>query len=663
MSQSKSIRDFFKPHADVEPAAVPTATTREPPPKFKVPSVPAQLPPIRPSDVPPTASASQDSDQQPSCSSSLSSPPSSNEFVSLSDNKSAQVLSRLAEHLSERVINDSDEEDSDSSLEDLTLLLAARHPSAVSRPKTSAGRAKTPPRYQTRTNKLPPSPLAVLPKYKFDLKTLIAQKESDEAAEASSKRFKAMLETEDDEDVAMDGDSVAKDHGALLESIVAEREDGDADRINRALRRTEATVGDQRWYFFETQAEPVKPEREPFPVALIPEGWMSMLADPQMRQQAFVSGFVEDMVAMGKGLPDELFIWILDEVAIESNGPLRTSYLNLSRHCSEQSQRLITTGKIEKIFRSLGGTARATTLNETLRPVQRLPDPYPNRDWAKLLSVIKWFGQLADVLNQRSRTRVICMLLRLSVDKIVFENVDIHDSIQQAMARLCHYIPEDVWDASVRSLLLPIYHPPNNSLQCYRICQSLFDATREPSLRLQAIDSIPSTTARTHDLRRRLATSSFFDSLFYAKTHSHTNMSLDAIIDRLADPIFDTRPSTKYRELAALLNLLDIAVDDGKSLSLDLTVKKVEEKYNRDIEELSATINSIMSGISTAGASNISRMEAKSSADSVSKRIAVTLRTKRKPKEQWFERKREEGFEREKKSMASFLAKKVVKGV
>ncbi|KAI9056143.1 hypothetical protein LZ554_001071 [Drepanopeziza brunnea f. sp. 'monogermtubi'] len=633
MSQNKSIRDFFTsqplasaPKAKAEVQAPPTPA---PAPRFPKAALSTKLPSIRPSKVPspspPTlqilSSAPKSSDQR-SCTSSLSPPPSSSDEFALMFQKDVTSLPSLAANsFSDRIINDSDDQDSDSSLEDLSTLLAARRSSSASRPKTSGDRAKTPPRHQTRTNKFPVSPLTVLPKYKFDLKALIAHKESDDAAEASSKRFKAMLETKHDEDVAMDGDATAN-HNALLESFVADGEEGHADKVNRALRRTEATVADPRWYFFETQAELGKPKRKPFPVASIPESWKSVLMDPEARHQTFLSGFAEDMVSLGQQLPDELFLWMLDEVSIESNAPLRTSYLNLFRQC---------------------GTARTTSLKEAIRPVQRLADPYPSRDWAKLLSVIKFLGQAAEILNQSSRTYAISMLLRMSVDKMVFENTDIHDSMQQSMARLCYHIPDDIWNAS-----------------CSQICKSLFTTTTEPSLRLQAIGSISSTTPRTHDLRRRLATSFFFNSLSYAKTHSHTLMSLDSVIDRLADPVFDTKPSTKYRDLAALLNLLDIAVDDGQSLSVDLTNKKVEEKYNRDVEELSATINSIMSGINTGGASNISRIEAKSLADNVSKRIAVTLRTKRKPKEYWFDGKKEEDFEREKKGMAGFLAKNEV---
>ncbi|EKD14596.1 uncharacterized protein L3040_000120 [Drepanopeziza brunnea f. sp. 'multigermtubi'] len=655
MSQNKSIRDFFRSQP---PAPAPKAKTEAqaqapptpaPAPRFPKAALPAKLPSIRPSKVTlPSvpvqilSSAPKSSDQR-GYTSSLSSPPSSSdEFASMFQKDVTSLPSLAANSFSDRVINDSDDQDSDSSLEDLSTLLAARRSSSASRPKTSGDRAKTPPRYQTRTNKFPVSPLTVLPKYKFDLKALIAHKESDDAAEASSKRFKAMLEMKNDEDVAMDGDARAN-HNALLESFVADGEEGYADKVNRALRRTEATVADPRWYFFETQAELGKPKRKPFPVASIPESWKSVLMDPEARHQTFLSGFAEDMVSLGQQLPDELFLWMLDEVTIESNAPLRTSYLNLFRQCTEQSQRLLTPDAIQRIFRRLGGTARTTSLKEAIRPVQRLADPYPSRDWAKLLSVIKFLGQAAEILNQSSRKYAISMLLRMSLDKMVFENTDIHDSMQQSIARLCYHIPDDIWNAS-----------------CSQICKSLFTTTTEPSLRLQAIDSISSTTPRTHDLRRRLATSFFFNSLSYAKTHSHTLMSLDSVIDRLADPVFDTKPSTKYRDLAALLNLLDIAVDDGKSLSVDLTNKKVEEKYNKDVEELSATINSIMSGINTGGASNISRMEAKSLADNVSKRIAVTLRTKRKPKENWFDGKKEEDFEREKKGMAGFLAKNKV---
>ena len=84
----------------------------------------------------------------------------------------------------------------------------------------------------------------------------------------------------------------------------------------RAVMRTEATLPEYRWYFFDTQSKP-KPERAPFPDIFISEEWRADLQDPQLRYHSFVSGFAEDMVCFGKNLPDEIFMWMVDEICLD----------------------------------------------------------------------------------------------------------------------------------------------------------------------------------------------------------------------------------------------------------------------------------------------------------------------------------------------------------
>ncbi|KAK2626660.1 hypothetical protein QTJ16_003835 [Diplocarpon rosae] len=663
MSQDKSIRDFFK--------SQPTAKATVAGSTFKVPSLPA----TRSSNVPPSSppaapkpSCATNSPEQQSCTSNLSPPPRSND-VEWPTSQHLPRPSSWGKGLSERVIqNSDDEEDSDSSLEDLSTLLAARSSCGASRPRTSGDSAKIP-RYHTRTKNLGKPARAASPKYKFDLKDLIAHKKNDEAAEASSKRFKAMQELEEDGDVMIDGEAgnpLWSDHSALLDAVVADREEGAASKVKRALRRTEATVSDPRWYFFDTEAGLAKPERKPFPVAAVPESWKSVLEEPRMREQAFLFGFAEDMVAMGQGLPDELYLWMLDEVPVESSDPLRTAYLNIFRQCREQTSRLITPLAIQKIFRSLGGTVKGTILTERVRTVQRLTDPYPNRDWTKLHSIIKWFRHIAKILDSGSRTYIINLLLRMSVDKVVSSNGDIHDSVQQAISLLCLHIPDEDWDSFVCSLSPPTYHQLTG--QCFKTCQTLSESTHEPTLRLQAIESISSTTPRSHDLRRRLATVFFLDDLSYSESHSHTTFSIGSVLDRLMDPLFDTTPTTNYRDLTSLIYLFDITVDDGQNVSLDLAHEETAERHDENVDELIDTLAAIESGIVATGGIFVSRLDARMALLMVQKRLAM-LRTKPKPKHHWFdgsekrkaqkeEEKRRNDLSRQKDSMARFLKKK-----
>ncbi|KAK0112884.1 hypothetical protein ONS95_014605 [Cadophora gregata] len=661
MATNKSIREFFKPKVVMEPAtgkSAPSPAVKGPPaPTMRASNIPAssfQMAPRLPS--------APNSSNQRSYTSSLSPPPSSDasDQPHLEQRENVPPQSLPAKRPSDRIIqNSDDEDDSDDSLEDLSTILAARFPNTANRSKTSGDKAKpttpTAPRYKTRTNNFHVSPMPVLSKKKFDLKSLVSHAQDDEAAEATTQRYKAMLEEpgiEEDDVSALDPAKRGKfKHSALLESVVASGEDGGAHRVARAIQRTEATVTEQRWYFFETGIKQAKPERKRFPVASVPDIWKDVLVDPQMRQQTFAFGFAEDMVSMGHDLPDELFLWILDEVSVESRDPLRSSYLNVMKQSDEQIKRLITVEAISSTFLRLGATPEAQAV-EGLKPVNKLKNPYPRRDWGNLLATIKFFGQVAKLLNEKPRRHLIFVLLKLSLDRIVSENADIQDAVQETIARLCQYIND--WDDT-----------------CIFVCESIFKSTSSSPLRLQAVECISSASSRTHDLRRRLAACFFHDSLIHASKSSYYSTSLGSIMNTLHSPRFriipatDTSPGTDYHELRALVYLLDVTLDDGLSSDRDLSDKEQEEIFNEDIEEFGKQLDWIGSKIQTGGAAFFTRLETKEALTLVKQRAVGMLRTKSKLKHSWYneneekEKKRLETFEKEKKGMASFLKKQV----
>lgn len=149
----------------------------------------------------------------------------------------------------------------------------------------------------------------------------------------------------------------------------------------------------------------------------------------------------------------------------------------------------------------------------------------------------------------------------------------------------------------------------------------------------------------------------YFNDLSYSAKHSHLLMDLDKFIDRLDDKDFDTNAQTDYRELGALISLLDIAVDDARSAELDLTNLAIEKQFDKNIEDFGATIKDIMKSIGNPGAAYISRIEAKEILDLVSQRISDTLRSKPKARITVFDRKKEESLDGMKKGMAAFVKK------
>jgi hypothetical protein len=150
----------------------------------------------------------------------------------------------------------------------------------------------------------------------------------------------------------------------------------------------------------------------------------------------------------------------------------------------------------------------------------------------------------------------------------------------------------------------------------------------------------------------------YFNDISYSLRHSHHLMNLDLFITRLEDPSFDLTPDADYRELTALVSLLDIAVDDARSTGLDLTDREQERRFDKDIDDLAATIKDLMKGIGNPGAAFISKIEAKEALELVAQRIADTLRSKPKPKDTVFDGPSlKEDLEAERAGIQSFLSK------
>ena len=282
----------------------------------------------------------------------------------------------------------------------------------------------------------------------------------DQAAEASSKRLKAMMAPKDEREHSyISEEDVNRSNvtqNPLLESVIADQEGGIA-KVTRALRRTEATIAEKRWYFFDHHPMATKASANPFPKASALKGWEGELKDPQMRQQSFLSGFVEDMVGFGKKLPDELFIWVLDEAFLESRGPLRYSYLSLLRECPQQIKRLILPGIIQRLFDKLGATESASTITQPVKPVPMLSHPLPKYDWSRVCSLINFLGKIGKSLKSESREHLICMILRMSVDRAVAENVDLLDEVHRAIYYLSRDTPGSEWERSVSNSALILF--------------------------------------------------------------------------------------------------------------------------------------------------------------------------------------------------------------
>jgi hypothetical protein len=176
---------------------------------------------------------------------------------------------------------------------------------------------------------------------------------------------------------------------------------------------------------------------------------------------------------------------------------------------------------------------------------------------------------------------------------------------------------------------------------------------------LQIVEALPSTSPRIHDLRRRLALCFFYGNDSHAEQNPHYTLNISKITRRLTEDDFQPNQETDYVEFSALIALLDIAVDDGRNMNIDLTNQTVAERHDEQVELLIRVLSHIHAGIGNPGAAFISRIEAKETLEVVRQRFSDTLRARAKPKLSHFTKSLEkvESLGQERAGMSAFLSR------
>lgn len=370
--------------------------------------------------------------------------------------------------MTEKIITNSDEDgDSDSTLEDLTTLLATRIPKNENKrshkEKSTLNEPSIKPiRLRMKYFDHESCPVEDKTKYKYDLKSLAKSTKIYDATEASSNRVKEMLDSQNkiENQITTSDDSTSNppklNPDILLESVEIHDDtmNHNAQRIRCAVERTQTDLEQKRWYFFNSRSKLIKPSNNQFPIASLPKNWKGELRNSQMRISAFISGHVEDMVSLGKVLPDDVVLWLLREICSEEREMLRSSYKNVLIQSSDQMQRLIIPGVITDIFACLNATPVGTNVMQKIELTKKVPGYYSNYDWSSLISSLNFFSLIADTFSNPSRLHLICILLRMSVDTVIFENPDIIYNFQNTVNSLCRSTPANRWEQFVSSLSL-----------------------------------------------------------------------------------------------------------------------------------------------------------------------------------------------------------------
>ncbi|KAG5925869.1 hypothetical protein E4U53_003210 [Claviceps sorghi] len=570
---------------------------------------PVARPPSRPST--PSSAAS----QLPAISSSPSLPsPSPSPFPSASPSALPSTPTRNPK----TEIGASDDEGSDGghsdeSLEDLSCLLGHAKNSGPVHEKSPYHSFATP-RAKRTAIEFHSSPLAIISKHKFDLKALAQDARCDEATAESSLRVQQAISAAGQR--KNDSLSSSSATGNTIAGIVREKggQEQDAQKVLRAVQRSEQSQFQNRYLFFEQTYRPPPLPKAPTlpkdsPWNLLTQG------SATTREQHLTSGVPQTILRKMGGLPDSLFEWMLDSLCLQPFIVTRQEHCNMIATCPEQIDRLLTAERIRQLFVLLG--ARDLNRSSPELSITKIDhEPYEDRDWSCLRTFILLLGLVADQLSVQAAMYAAQTLIHLALDKFLICNIDVLSVFEHTMQKLTAAIPRPSWDTF-----------------CFKT-SALLCGIKASNITVTALLCIPISSKRTHDLRRRIAVSALFHDDALARCNSEDTVTLRAIIDCLDSDMFAIRPTTDFAELRANMLLLDIAVDDGSVIHFEN--HDDETKFNDDVDELAGRLREIWRRTNDAGM-RLARTEAKSVVEWVQQRLLHSVRTTRKARKSIFD--------------------------
>lgn len=506
------------------------------------------------------------------------------------------------------------------------------------------------------------SPLTIMPKHKFDIQALLKHAEADKALEESERRIASIMADEDD---AMQGHQLPQQQPAnnqkkvpvslhdtimdVLSDAEGSQDEGHRERLLRAVKRTEAAVHRKEWHFFDRRLPNTASieARNPFPSAAARGAW-AFLAPAKGRAELFEDGLPYHIQAKMQSLPDDIFLWVLDEAPLTKTRKLRGEYLRLLGVCPDHVRRLVDGQVISQLFRSAGASERSLSSSpQTSRGSaghQRDSSTTAQRDWAPLRTVLLLSAEISQGLTIQPLTRSVAIMLRLGMDSLVREDLAIEKEFQDALFALVGAVSRDDWDSF-----------------CGDVCMSLYSLVDDASLRWDSVSSIPSMGARLIDLRRRLAIVFVFDDPQRARARPEDNFSMRAVIDRLeADEFIVDRHLTDYYELAALVELLSVATADGCA-PVGGGPEAVKQ-YNSEVDEVMRRIKIMWSSIHEQGAAFTSRLDARVNLKDFQRKLEHAVRTRPPPRTNIFDIDPREEKESQRPIQQHFLQKFLDKG-
>lgn len=544
---------------------------------------------------------------------------------------------------------DSDGGFSDDSLEDLSTLLGGPRPQAAPRREDLLATPKAK-RAAHHSHQKPP--LAIIPKHKFDLKALAKDARRDTALQASSLRAQEPLLLKSSEPTT--ATATPEGMASVVSDIVSGGDggsaNGDTRKVLRGLERADLGNEELRYSFFRTEFEPPGASRPP--VEAQREPWTLLTkGNARVREQNLASGLPYTIVLSQGGMPDAVFVWVLDEICAAKSLLVRSELCNLIRVCPEQIARLFTPGVLQSMWDGIG--VADTTIDDGEISISRVGgDVYQGREWSHLQSVMILLQGVASHLSLATTKYAIEMLIRMAMDRVILTTIELDTQYASTMKALLETIPPENWDSFVshNPNAIPRCHHPLTAKQSYDLCTLIKSNFTSQVLRVHALLCLPVSSYRAHNLRRRLAIAFLFSDTSLSRRPPEDVLTLQHVLDRLSLPDFQVGPGTEFAELRAAVLILDMAVDDGSVLAFGPDDAAGEREFNAQVDALADKLNEIWRRTNDTGM-KIARTEAKSVVEWVQKRVIHTVRTRRKRPKSIFDLPGQEDQENNRRSL------------
>ncbi|KAF2737545.1 hypothetical protein EJ04DRAFT_574502 [Polyplosphaeria fusca] len=638
MPPKRDIRDFFKPAQHTQVSTQPQATTsslqwplsrarvsqgddptRKPVPSYSPPYVGANSP--APNDVSAVAAAA---------------PPPTSQSSTYSTSSKRVVVN------GQQVVQDSDS-DSDSDFEELIVLDFGKkvpNDEPLSTPRTRTSLRGAPSARSSIFKKPDDTALCKPPDRgtiaKPSLSRLIQIAQRTAEAEQRIAIGKANLENAV-EDTPIPDAEINED---VLAAVVNNDDDSDnAARLYLAMQRTSAPDLNCVVHIFPEAIDAEVPAGAQFPIQSLPrQGWAKSLENSDKRDQAFMSGFAQQIFRY-QVLPEELVFWMLEQLTLGASDALGLRYLQLIEAHPESIRLILSPGALDRLFSNLNADTQLMTGPQTIQPSFEDHDALKRKLPTSLGWVIRLMQQSAQQLSTETSAHALYLSIILSLDESVISDPSISQELEMAIETLICSISV----SELTSVLVQIVP---------RILQRI----THPVLQNKLVRSLPARSPLTASLQRYVALSFFLhpvalnaslnDAKVISLVHSHLQSSSD----------FRITKETDYKSLATRLSLLDIGIGPGlgdvpyhpllsSTASQEIsdgpqqrkTMSPQDKAFNREVDSLARHIKYVSNNIVEAGAiGDLTRLDAKDASERLFHRLENVVRIGGRPKKEAF---------------------------